>query len=193
MVNFMVNFLVKLTNKSKNIFFIILLLIINLVINKTLFAYINNNHNNNSTRIINNSKNKISNKISNNKTCDKTKTCDLNIKFDPKIKCPKDVSKLTKLHLMGGQYLQKNPTDNDLKEINKIAKFAVLNNKILSNNINKNKNKNNTIYYGCVTTQVVAGINYTFTILYDKNYYRATVWKQLDNKYQLSEFKKIQY
>ena len=111
--------------------------------------------------------------------------------YDSKIKCPKEIITLTNSHLMGGQNLQKELTNDDLNKINKVVEFSVYKNNIINKNKNSKQNKN--IYYGCVTTQVVAGINYRFTLLYNKTYYRATVWKKLNNEYQLSSFEKIKY
>ena len=133
------------------------------------------------------------------------KKSNLNIEYDSNMNCSKDVLALDAprdKNLMGGAMRQKNP--DKISHMQDIVKFAITNQKIfkISDNNNNNNNNNNTnhttlelnnIKYGCVTTQVVAGMKYEFDIKYKKNKYHAEIWRRawLKNGTQLTEFKKL--
>ena len=88
----------------------------------------------------------------------------------------------------------------EIKSMDQMATLALHNQTLIKLDKNTNTNiKNNksntqpsthqTIEYGCITSQVVAGINTMFAIKADGKYYTTTVWSKLDGSYNVTSFK----
>tara|TARA_E500000178_G_scaffold334339_1_gene370132 strand:- start:226 stop:690 length:465 start_codon:yes stop_codon:yes gene_type:complete len=102
--------------------------------------------------------------------------------FDKNMVCSKKYNKLNnKKILYGGVFKQ--PKTYDSSEIkNKIIPFVLTQKKLKKPNIK----------YGCITTQLVAGINYSFILeTNNKNKYQIIVWEKLDRSYKLTSFEKL--
>ena len=163
-----------------------------------VFSYISNNNQepqaHDSIEFINNSKihtlpTRTQSNIFNNSS--------INIEYDSNMTCSKDVLELDapkNKNLTGGAMRQKNP--EKISDMQDLVKFAITNQKIFKLNNNKTNHtisEPNNIKYGCVTTQVVAGMKYEFDLKYKKNKYHAEIWRRswIKNGTQLTEFKKI--
>ena len=106
-----------------------------------------------------------------------------------------------KLSMPGGfSTIKQLKCPGEIKRMDQMASLALQNQTLIKLDKNKNINKKNnesnikhsthqTIEYGCITSQVVAGINTMFAIKADDKYYITTVWSKLDGSYNVTSFK----
>lgn len=178
--------------------FILAILAFLLLTGTQVFSYVSKNSKdpkaNDSIEFINNSK---THSLPTRNQPNIYKNSSINIEYDSTMTCSKEVLELDtpkNKKIYGGAKRQKNP--DKISGMKDIVKFAITNQKIFKLDNNKTNNiisDPTNIKYGCVTTQLVAGMKYEFDIKYKNNKYHAEIWRRawLKNGTQLTEFKKL--